>query len=192
MKKYMRTLPALILMLTALQPWSANGGGARVTALQFEGIENFSRFEGAESFAGTSVGFGGDTQSKAMPRLKEAGFRTVINLRLPVEDGAAVEIEGPRAAAEEAGLKYVHLPFDAEGSDLSAVQEFLLLVGEDLNQPVYIHCNSATRVAGLWMIGRVLRDDLSFDESVAEGEVIAGKPEKAIAFSKAYLDSHGK
>lgn len=56
-------------------------------------------------------------------------------------------------------------------------------VGSLENQPVYLHCNSAGRVAGLWMIGRVLEDGWTIEQASAEARSIATKPEESIAFA---------
>ena len=64
-------------------------------------------------------------------------------------------------------------------------------MGDQANQPVYIHCGSATRVAALWVIGRVLRDGWDIDATREEAEQIAHKPADAIAFATAYIKSHG-
>ena len=65
----------------------------------------------------------------------------------------------------------------------------MAVLGDEANQPVYIHCNSATRAAALWMIKRVLEDDWEIDEARAEAEGIALKPEDAAAFATQYLRS---
>lgn len=153
-------------------------------------IRNFSKIDGPSGFAGPLVGFGGATQPTAMPGLKSAGFATVINLRLASEDDIAIEAN--RAAAEANGLNYVHLPFDTAKPDPAVVEDFLATVRETSNQPVYIHCNSATRAAALWMIGRVLEDGWETDAASAEAEIIADKPPAAIAFATAYIDSQSR
>ena len=154
------------------------------------GIVNFSEADGAPGFAGPLVGFGGATQPSAMPSLKSAGFATVINLRLASEEGA--EIDASRAAAEAAGLNYIHIPFDPKSPNAGvAVEDFLAAAGDKNNQPIYIHCGSATRVGALWMIGRVLEDGLEADVAAQETRAIAKRPEEAIAFSTAYLASRG-
>jgi len=122
-----------------------------------------------------------------MAELKKNGFASVINLRLATETGA--EIDASRAAAEAAGLKYIHLPFDAASPDPDLVDDFVAAVSNEENEPVYIHCHSATRVAALWMIGRVLEDGWSLDEAREEGTAIAGKPSEAVAFASAYVAS---
>jgi uncharacterized protein (TIGR01244 family) len=151
------------------------------------GIQNFSRIDGSSGFAGPVAGFGGATQPAAMPALKSAGFATVISLRLASEEGA--EVDANRDAAQAAGLNYLHIPFEAENPDPAVIDAFLAALGNPANQPVYIHCNSATRVAALWMIGRVLLDGWESDAAASEAELIAAKPDVAIAFATRYIDS---
>jgi uncharacterized protein (TIGR01244 family) len=151
-------------------------------------IENFSNFDNSTGFAGSKIGFGGMTPDSAMNWLKSQGYATVINLRLAGEEG--VDIECSRDAAEAAGLNYVHLPFSAKELDQKLIGEFLATLGDSANQPVYIHCRSATRVAALWIIGRVLRDNWELDATRKEADAIAQKPDHALAFATAYLKSH--
>ena len=49
-----------------------------------------------------------------MAVLKDRGFATVVNLRLATESGA--DVDDSRAAAEAAGLEYIHVPFNPERS----------------------------------------------------------------------------
>ena len=109
-----------------------------------------------------------------MSWLRGEGFTTVVNLRGAAEEG--VDLEGCRTAAEAAGLNYVHLPFDPRDGDTQVIDDFLAAIGDEANQPVFIHCASATRVAALWMIGRVLRDGWELDAAREEAAGIAAKP----------------
>src|SRR3954464_11732847 len=81
---------------------------AQVQKSEREGIRNFSRVD-------ATVGCGGATDPAALVGLRKDGFVSVINLRLATEEGANVEAEG--AAAKAAGLKYIHLPFNAAAPD---------------------------------------------------------------------------
>ena len=182
MKKHIRRFFIAITVAGALACAPAAPTFQKVDA---PGVSNFTRFDGARTFAGTVAGFGGATQPAAMPGLRREGFVTVINLRFASEEGA--DIDGSRAAAEAAGLNYMHLPFDPAHPDPDVVNRFLATVNDVANQPVYIHCNSATRVAALWMLGRVLEDDLEIDAASKEAEAIALKPADAIAFATQYL-----
>jgi len=145
------------------------------------GIRNFSRVD-------ATIGCGGATDASSMPALKREGFTSVINLRLASEPGANVE-EG-RAAAQTAGLKYFHLPFDAAAPDAALVERFLGLVADTANQPVYIHCGSANRVGAVWMIKRVLQDKWTVDRARTEAQAIGLTSPQLEAFATSYIASH--
>jgi len=177
------TLTAIAIAVTV----GCASAAPMVEKVEAPGIENFSRIEGQPGFAGSPVGFGGATKPSAMPWLGSQGFSSVISLRFAAEEG--VDVEDSRAAAEAAGLNYIHLPFSPKKQNTDVVDEFLAAAGDERNQPVYIHCGSATRAAALWMIGRVLKDGWDIDVAGQEAEKIARKPAEAIAFATKYITS---
>lgn len=153
---------------------------AEIVEMDAGHISNYSQYTGDKSFAGEMVGFGGATQPEAMEWLKQQGFSTVINLRLSAEDGA--QIEASERAATEAGLKYINLPFNPKDPAQDIEERFLAAAGDSYNQPVYIHCGSATRASIMWMMGRALQDGVDPAAVTSEGARIAGKPEEAIEY----------
>ena len=154
------------------------------------GIENFSRIDSSSGFAGSTAAFGGATQPSAMPALKSAGFKSVINLRF--ESEAGVDIAASRLAANAAGLNYIHAPFDAKNFDSKAVDQILKAMGDPANQPVYLHCGTGIRAAAIWMIGRVLVDGWEIDAASREVEALAKKPDDAIAIATRYIELQRK
>jgi uncharacterized protein (TIGR01244 family) len=158
--------------------------------IELPGIVNFSEIHESAGVAGSLVGFGGATEPSAMAMLKEKGYASVINLRLASEED--VDLEASSAAAKEAGLTYIHLPMDTKASDRSYVDEFFTAVEDPANQPVYVHCGSATRAGALWMIMRVIEDGWDIAAASEEARAIAKKPDQAIAFATAYLETRGK
>lgn len=190
MKHMKRQFWAVILFFAAALSLAPLLASAEPQKIEVPGIANFSKIEGDKGAGGAVVGFGGATQPVAMPWLKSNGFATVINLRYATEPG--VDVEGNRAAAEAAGIKYVHMPFDTKIPEPDVVPAFLAAVADKKNQPIYIHCNSATRVATLWMISRVLNDGWTVEAATTEAKLIAGKPDHAIPFAVEYLAKHGK
>lgn len=156
---------------------------AQVQKKDFPGIANYSRVD-------ASVGCGGRTTPAAMSALKQEGYVSVINLRLATEPEA--DIEGARAAAKAAGLKYIHLPFNASAPDTKVVDTFLAAVADKSNQPVFIHCGSANRVGGLWMIKRALGDGWPIEKAQAEGEAIGLRDAKLTAFAAEYIKTNRK
>lgn len=185
--KFMKHCVMALWLAIAAVTAMADGAIEKIDAV---GIENYTQFDGPPGFAGTPVGFGGATQAAAMEWLKREGFTTVINLRLASEEG--VDVDANRAAAEAAGLQYIHLPFDTDKPKPAVIENFLSAVRGSANQPVYIHCNSATRAAALWMIGRVLEDGQEIDVASKEAEIIALKPDAAIAFATLYIERQVK
>ena len=154
---------------------------AQVQKKEFPGVRNYSRVD-------ATVGCGGQVDPAAMASLKSEGFVSVINLRLPTEEGANVE-QG-RAAAQAAGLKYIHLPFNAASPDPKVVDNFLAAVADRANQPVFIHCGSASRVGGMWTIKRALQDKWPLEKALAEGKAIGLNSPGLETFVTSYIKSH--
>jgi uncharacterized protein (TIGR01244 family) len=142
------------------------------------GVRNFSRVD-------ATVGCGGQVDPAAMAALRKDGFVSVINLRQASEPGA--DVDAGRTAALAAGLKYIHLPFNAAAPDEKIVDTFLSAVAERTNQPVFIHCGSANRVGGVWMIKRALQDGWPLDRARAEAEAIGLSSPNLVAFATAYI-----
>jgi uncharacterized protein (TIGR01244 family) len=156
---------------------------AQVTKGEIAGITNYSRVD-------ATVGCGGATQPTAMAALGKEGFKSVINLRLANEPG--VDIDASRAAAQAAGMKYIHLPFDVQSPDPALVDNFLAAVSDKSNQPVYIHCGSANRVGAVWMIKRVLQDGWDTPKAQEEAEAIGLTNPRLKVFAVDYITAHKK
>ncbi|MGK4302126.1 beta-lactamase hydrolase domain-containing protein, partial [Klebsiella pneumoniae] len=76
---------------------------------------------------------------------------------------AGAELEAEAAAAQAAGITYVHLPFNTASPDPAVVDQFLKAVSAPANQPAFVHCASANRASALWMIKRMLVDGWDAD-----------------------------
>jgi protein tyrosine phosphatase (PTP) superfamily phosphohydrolase (DUF442 family) len=87
-------------------------------------------------------------------------------------------------------LKYIHLPFNVAMPDSKVVDSFLGAVADKSNQPVFIHCGSANRVGGMWMIKRVLQDGWAMDQAKTEAEAIGLNSPQLVAFATEYINSH--
>ena len=156
---------------------------AQVQKKDVAGIVNYSRVD-------ATVGCGGRVSPAAMSALKSEGYVSVINLRQASEPEA--DIDAGRAAAQAAGLKYIHLPFNAAAPDEKVVDSFLAAVADKSNQPVFIHCGSANRVGGMWMIKRVLQDGWAVDRARTEAEAIGLTSPQMLAFANDYIAKHRK
>jgi uncharacterized protein (TIGR01244 family) len=131
---------------------------------------------------------GGATTPEAFPELKKRGFASVINLRLADEPG--VDIDAARTAAAAAGLRYVHVPVDRASPDKASIDAFLKAVADRANQPMYIHCGSANRVAALWLVKRVLIDGWDVERATAEATAIGLTSAALKKFAIEYATAH--
>jgi uncharacterized protein (TIGR01244 family) len=142
------------------------------------GIVNFTRVDAA-------VACGGATEPSALEALAGQGFASVVNLRLAEEPGVAQEA-GVVAAS---GMAYHHLPMHPNAPEPATVDQFLEIVADPANQPVYIHCASASRVGAVWAIKRVVQDGWSREQAVGEARAIGLRSPVLLDFVHRYLDA---
>jgi uncharacterized protein (TIGR01244 family) len=147
------------------------------------GIVNYTKVDAV-------VACGGATDTSALEALKNDGFKSVINLRQASEAGANIEANAARAKA--LGLNYIHLPLNGQAPDPKVVDAFLAAVADKTNQPVFIHCGSASRVGAVWMVKRVLQDGWPLDKATEEAKMIGLRSAPLEEFAKQYIATHKK
>ncbi len=161
--------------------FSLAAAAQQVQKQDIPGIRNFSRVD-------ATVGCGGATSPLAFTALKQQGFVSIVNLRLASEPGA--DVETSRTSAQSVGLKYIHLPFDAATPSSSVIDEFIKVVSDKANQPVYIHCGSANRVGALWLAKRLVVDKWPVDKATQEAEAIGLTSPALKQFALDYANRH--
>ena len=145
------------------------------------GITNFTKVDAV-------VACGGATETSALDGLKADGFKSVVNLRLATEPGA--NIPENEAKAKAVGLNYFHLPLSGAAPDPKVVDEFLGVVSNKANQPVYIHCGSANRVGAVWLVKRVVQDGWPVDKATTEAKAIGLTAPGLEKFALDYIATH--
>ena len=148
-----------------------------------DGIVNYTKVDAV-------VACGGATDTKALDGLKADGFKAVINLRTAGEQGANLEQNAARA--KELGIKYISIPFAVAQPDPKAVDQFLAEIANKNNQPVYVHCGSASRVGSFWLVKRVLQDGWTVEKATEEAKFIGLRGEPLEKFALDYIASHKK
>lgn len=146
-----------------------------------EGITNFTRVDAV-------VACGGATSTAALSGLKDDGFKSIVNLRLATEKGADIEVN--TAKARDLGLNYFHIPMSGSNPDPKVVDEFLSVVSDTTNQPVYIHCGSANRVGAVWLIKRVIQDGWPVEKATTEARAIGLTNAGLEKFALDYIAAH--
>jgi protein tyrosine phosphatase (PTP) superfamily phosphohydrolase (DUF442 family) len=143
-----------------------------------DGIRNFTVVDAVVACAGA-------TESRVFPGLKERGYKSIVNLREATEVGAA--IPESRAMASANGLKFIHLPLNAAKPDEAVVDEFIKVVTDPANQPVFINCGSANRVGAVWLAKRMLVDKWDEARALEEAKFIGLSNEALQKFALAYV-----
>jgi uncharacterized protein (TIGR01244 family) len=85
----------------------------------------------------------------------EAGFTTVVNNRPDGEDPAQLSSAEAQAAAQAAGLAYVHIPVTGGpgAPEAEALRDLLV----NVSGPVLAYCRSGTRSAATFALAQALR-----------------------------------
>ena len=107
--------------------------------------------------------FAGQPQPEDWQRFVEQGFDLIINMR---SDPACAAIQAERARS--IGLRYIHLPFPAYELEPEHLDVFRNALAQARSGKVLIHCRTASRVALVWMLHRMLNEGWSRERAEAE------------------------
>ena len=157
------TLHPYLVAALSLGMAGAAGAQTEVAKASVPGVANFG-------YIGKTVACAGATAPAALAEVKKLGYASVINLRVATEPGA--EIEASAAAAQTAGLRFIHLPFNASSPDPMLVDKFITAITDPKNQPAFIHCASANRAATLWMVKRMVVDKWDAERAATEATAL--------------------
>ena len=131
---------------------------------------------------------GGQPTMEELEKLKAEGVKAIINLRMPTEYNSEEEA----AKAKALGLRYIHIPFNNDDPKDEAVEQFLKVMADKKNLPVFIHCTTANRVGAFWLIRRVLTDGWSLEQAEEEAKKIGLRNPKTGDFALSYIERHLK
>lgn len=152
-----------------------------VTKENLDGVVNLHRLE-------TTVACAGAIRPEALPKIKNMGFVSVINLREPTEPGANVAEEG--VAAKAAGLQYYSIPFNSSSPDAAAADRFLDVITTKGAEPAFIHCAGGGRAATMWFIKRVAVDHWDIDRAAKEATDLGMNNPRLRQFAIDYARTH--
>ena len=119
-----------------------------------------------------SIWRGSVPSQDGLNQLANNGVRTIIDLRMN-----SISCQKEENAAKKLGLKYIHLPLGFKSPSYNNVTEFLKIVSNPLNLPVYIHCHQgADRTGTLVGIYRIIVENWTFDHAYNEMRLHHFKP----------------
>lgn len=108
----------------------------------------------------------GQPDSARFAALAGAGFRTVVDMRMPAEPRGF----DPVAAARAAGLAYVALPVSAATLSDSTFDAFRALLREGGREPLLAYCSTGSRVGALMVPWLVLDRGWPLERALATAE----------------------
>ncbi len=120
-------------------------------------IDNFGRID-------ATYYRGAQPEGRDYENLASLGVKTIINLTSDDSD------PNEPAMAERAGLRYIALPMTTRQPPSTAqLDEFLRIVNDPANQPVYVHCVGGRHRTGVMTAAyRMTHDGWTSDRAFAE------------------------
>jgi len=152
-----------------------------VTKENVDGIVNLHRLQ-------TTVACSGAIKPGAIPRIKEMGFASIINLRESTEAGANLEEEA--SAAKATGIRYYSIPLNANSPDPAAADKFLEAITQKGTEPAFIHCAGGGRAATMWFIKRMVVDHWDVDRAAKEATDLGMTSPRLKQFAIDYVQNH--
>jgi protein tyrosine phosphatase (PTP) superfamily phosphohydrolase (DUF442 family) len=146
-----------VLFASTVAPYSVQAAGGSAATLPQIKIGNFEKVS-------PTIWRGSRPSDIALEDLAGSGVKTIVDLRL---EGDGVEHE--HVYARRLGMKYVHIPMTFKKPSSEQIVEFLNVVNDKNNQPVYVHCRQgADRTGTLIGIYRTVMQGWSFNKTYAE------------------------
>ena len=99
--------------------------------------------------------------------IKDKGIKRIITLRTKGE----IDWD-EKKAVEDAGLKYVEVPFRSPESLTNEVFDKIRKLLKDKKNPTLFHCGSANRVGAVWLPFRVLDEKVNLGKAMEEAKTI--------------------
>lgn len=103
----------------------------------------------------------GQITDQQLPVLVQEGYRSLLNLRSPLEEGFW---QDEQTKAELLGLCYVNLPINPEAIDDVTALKVLQQIN-DLPKPTLVHCDSAVRAAAIALMHIATRQGATLDRA---------------------------
>ena len=138
-----------------------------------------------------NVHTGAQPQESDLEELQQAGYSTVVNLRVPHEEESQLAPEDEGTKVRELGMSYLHIPVTMKQIRPEQVEEFSNALNV-LEGPVYVHCKSGTRANIFAILHTAVDKGWSPDEAVRKGKEagIKGDKPEILQFMKEYVQQH--
>jgi tyrosine-protein phosphatase SIW14 len=185
-RSYKRLLSLALAATLALAGAAASGARSDGKKVANTPVENFGKVD-------DHYYRGGQPDAEGFAQLKKLGIKTVIDLR---KDSVAAEPEQVRSL----GMQYFNIPMKASRpATPEQVDQFLKLVNDPKNWPVYVHCKGGRhRTGALTAVYRITHDGWTADQAWDEmkkynfNDSFFGGPPAQKNFVYAFYERHNK
>ena len=104
----------------------------------------------------------GQISAEELRKLAIEGFKSVLNLRDPDENGF---FHDEKQEAQIVGLEYANIPLNSQAPNQELTAEAIQSV-ENLPKPILIHCAGGARAGGIALIAQAIQVGLTYEELV--------------------------
>jgi len=112
------------------------------------------------------ISIAGQPTAEDIARLRDEGFKTIVNLRLPEDNGI---LEDEEHIVEGSGLNYAAIPVSPTVVDDLAVQRFSQAIYDKESRPALIHCGSGGRAGIMLLLHLAIEHGWSVERTLEEG-----------------------
>lgn len=108
----------------------------------------------------------GQITSEQLKQIAQEGFKSVLNLRSPDEEGF---LSNEQEQAKALGLYYINLPIKMDTINDEVATGVFQVINE-LPKSVLIHCSSARRAAALVLMYIAMRQGATFKQAFKQAD----------------------
>lgn len=108
----------------------------------------------------------GQLTSDQLPQITQQGFKSVVNLRSPDEEGF---LSNEQQEIEALGLYYINVPIKVEGINDEVAAQVLQKLDE-LSKPALVHCNNSMRSAAIALMHIATHQGVSLGQAFTQAE----------------------
>ena len=133
----------------------------------------------------------GQITPEDLQQASQEGFKSVLNLRAPGEEGFLPDEE---RQVQAAGLAYKNIPVKKEEISDELTSQ-VLKVMDELPKPVLVHCASGMRAGAMAFMHLATREGMTAEEAMGKAQAVgfdcSSEPELKEFFEQ-YVDSHAQ
>lgn len=108
----------------------------------------------------------GQITPEQLQQIAQEGFKSVLNLRSPDEEGVLIN---EQQQAEALGLYYINVPVKVAAINVELTAQVLRQI-DNLAKPTLIHCNNAMRSAGFVLMHIATDQGMSLSQAFKQAE----------------------